>query len=1787
MDVHSANLKGQQYPFALNASVEANDGDASFLSLKNDGSNVLASLFPQDFTVISKLPVPEQNRTIYFLVNPQTGASQIGEVLDGVYEDKTDSVGFGACEDCPIEGRVEQTPLEKTTQTPYLSYYKLAENVCFNFSINHPVRARYKITDCSLNIYFTDRLNQRRFLYFDYEGGDTRGHLRVQDRFKEVTGYDDCNEPIYGTELDCNKLNYHPSYSIPTFKSINLATGGSLKAGTVQFLIGYSDELSVPMTNYFPPSNPFPIFSKQITFETNYTTDKAVKVVLEGLDQSFLFSHYNVVVAETIDNYTEFKLLGTYPVTQTSFVYSGNEPSLKKLTPDDVFFRREFFKTAGNVTSANDYLFFSDLEKWSRPNLQRAALGVKLYWQTVAIREDVYRDPRNTDRFRSNMRDEVYPYGIEYISEVGEVLGTYHIPGPSKQYLLDNYGIDVSTSVSNDDAIQRDVCAEQPTNCCEEPVSTTLAGTISIVCPDKNCTEQMENSVTVTFPTPTTQPIRLLFGEIVDTANGNFASGFDIFTMPSDTVANPGISNPQIPYYIDVPVGSTSFTKALPDRLSDNEFYKYWACHSCLSPLRDVYVKVDSPANLQGAFTTTDSYTLHNVDVTVVAPDPDPDCDPCLPEAKENWEVYNTAVVVGMPHEETTDCEDGKVWEWGEFSYWESTERYPNNEEMFGPLCGQPIRHHKFPDSTVTHIHDSKDGSKGFKDSNMVFPIGVSVDHQSVIDSLDQAVSDGIISAADRARITQYRIVRGNRVGHKSVVAKGLLYDMWSYDKFGNKYYYPNYPYNDLRQDWFISNSEETYKRGNNSSGIPNTLSRSGRYTFHSPDVHFVNREIGTELKLETEEYGESEGFFSHCEEQAKYKFLSTAAMTLALATGIAAAFSKEKERKCKTVVLKQDTTLGVTAGTTTGSLGLVAPTQITDYGELSGQPDLLSAATNVTAGEVHKTSCKGTTFQLLNPLSGNPAGLFLQQAIYLGIIGMHEMRIMQDLIKALIPLKNFAIQYNSAGKYTNYKTVPNSGNKIRSLLRSAYLEPIIQLINEAVDKTATSFTNTYINNYHRERSVYLRIDSSKQLPAPTVQDNSRFDMNEAGLDQDDLGKKVYRTISSHYASIKNYIPDQYGKLSDIVYLPTGSKTFKLSATYPLDKRGIYSGDTFITRFALKRKMPFFIQTRFRTADEADVQYSELGNAGFPNFYFNTEKALMERLSGNTFGGAIWEMATDLLGVANSRLDAKKNKAFYQSGFIHLYNYGIPYFLCESDINVDYRYGQNNAERDFYPHNQDLQNWLQEKNVPITEDNYYFYNNTYSKQNKEDFVAPQVRSVDKACSIELPSTAIQSEKDEIHRKVDKWLIFKPNNREDFPVQNGRIIGLDGIENDKVLVRFENGTKVFGAYATLQTSEGDVQVGNGGVFASRPKDFSVTSLGYAGTQHTDLLSTEFGHIWVDAKRGNIFNLGPNASSMDELAKDGMKAWFKENLPFQIAKDFPNFPLRHLDNNYKGIGIALSFDQRFNRFFLTKLDYKCLDKTITYDPATGLFKKGATTVSLNDSKYFCDRSFTVSYNFATKSWVSYHSFKPRFYVDTNDYIYSGIEGSVWAHNVTNKSYQVYYGKLEPFVVSLVSSPMLLNGVLNSVSYHSEVIRYHNEYDKFYNRNITFNKALIFNESQTSGLLHLVPREEEDLFASIQYPKVLGDTQEILVTRDRDLWVFNQFWDTANSQQNNLPLFNYKCNNCEKELNLKALNYYKPDILKAKIRGKQTKIELINDAHSNYQFIFHFLNQQKQLY
>ncbi|NDB96465.1 MAG: hypothetical protein EBZ78_09965 [Verrucomicrobia bacterium] len=231
------------------------------------------------------------------------------------------------------------------------------------------------------------------------------------------------------------------------------------------------------------------------------------------------------------------------------------------------------------------------------------------------------------------------------------------------------------------------------------------------------------------------------------------------------------------------------------------------------------------------------------------------------------------------------------------------------------------------------------------------------------------------------------------------------------------------------------------------------------------------------------------------------------------------------------------------------------------------------------------------------------------------------------------------------------------------------------------------------------------------------------------------------------------------------------------------------------------------------------------------------------------------------------------------------------------------------------------------------------------------------------------------------------------------------MSLDGIQNKAILARFENKSLLYNTLLTINTSNPQAAyIGNPSLFTSAPPiDFAETDLGYVGSQNKMLLKIPQGQITIDAKRGQVFLIAGNQVQDLSAFGSGMNRFFTDHLAFEILRYFPNVDV---DNHFNGIGLHGVYDSKFDRVIITKLDYIPKLNNIIYDDTdfnfyleeeveccdgTEIIRK---QVYLTDSEYFCNKSWTLSFNFNTKSWISFHSYIPNFYIAENNFFYSGV-------------------------------------------------------------------------------------------------------------------------------------------------------------------------------------------------
>jgi len=291
-----------------------------------------------------------------------------------------------------------------------------------------------------------------------------------------------------------------------------------------------------------------------------------------------------------------------------------------------------------------------------------------------------------------------------------------------------------------------------------------------------------------------------------------------------------------------------------------------------------------------------------------------------LDNTDQLFEMYNTASSTGVPTLIGTTTDDGGIiLDSGDMGYWESTEVYPDTiPEIWnssshcwtGPigqsglydLCGKPIRHHKFPDNylNVNTVHFRKNTvtSPPNPQANEGLAIRLmGVRFENIILPKD---NDGV----DITGIVGYEILRGSREGNQSIIAKGMINNLRTYEIKGSVQrnrigLYPNYPFNTIIPPMNLFNTNDNNyayndpfirmpHKPNDYSVVDNQTIPTDIITFHSPDLMFSTPFLdSTEIKLYGHLQGQSSQYFAEPNGHPKWKLLADAAVLIATLVGI------------------------------------------------------------------------------------------------------------------------------------------------------------------------------------------------------------------------------------------------------------------------------------------------------------------------------------------------------------------------------------------------------------------------------------------------------------------------------------------------------------------------------------------------------------------------------------------------------------------------------------------------------------------------------------------------------------------------------------------------------------------------------------------------------------------------------------------------------------------------------------------------------------------------------------
>jgi hypothetical protein len=192
-----------------------------------------------------------------------------------------------------------------------------------------------------------------------------------------------------------------------------------------------------------------------------------------------------------------------------------------------------------------------------------------------------------------------------------------------------------------------------------------------------------------------------------------------------------------------------------------------------------------------------------------------------------------------------------------------------------------------------------------------------------------------------------------------------------------------------------------------------------------------------------------------------------------------------------------------------------------------------------------------------------------------------------------------------------------------------------------------------------------------------------------------------------------------------------------------------------------------------------------------------------------------------------------------------------------------------------------------------------------------------------------------------------------------------------------------------------------------------------------------------------------------------------------------------------------------------------------------------------------------------------------------------------GCVWIHLRDPEIYNNFYGAIHPYIIEYTIAHPHNDEILQSVKDYTKTFVYtkdeynvSNPANKIQPDDVYFNKAIVYNDQQCSGILELVPKPKNNLKEYMSYPITNSDSRTIIFTKSDNWYKFNNFFDVIKDKT--LPIFTRTCVplSYDKEIDVTNVEYTNRSYNKSPLRGKDVRIRLILDDRSDTKLISNIL-------
>jgi hypothetical protein len=190
-------------------------------------------------------------------------------------------------------------------------------------------------------------------------------------------------------------------------------------------------------------------------------------------------------------------------------------------------------------------------------------------------------------------------------------------------------------------------------------------------------------------------------------------------------------------------------------------------------------------------------------------------------------------------------------------------------------------------------------------------------------------------------------------------------------------------------------------------------------------------------------------------------------------------------------------------------------------------------------------------------------------------------------------------------------------------------------------------------------------------------------------------------------------------------------------------------------------------------------------------------------------------------------------------------------------------------------------------------------------------------------------------------------------------------------------------------------------------------------------------------------------------------------------------------------------------------------------------------------------------------------------------------------LWRHLTNTTINNSYYGITHPYIIEYPFSYSFQDEILQNVKDYTKAYKYLPDgtgvfayTDKIEVDNEWFNKVVLYNGQQSTGILELVPKPKHNLQQYLSYPIFNTDSKTITYTKSDNFYQYNTFWSIVKNKS--IPLFITSCESLsvDKIVNQVNMDYSTRSFKKEPLRAKELKIRQMLTNKSDVHLVSHFI-------